>query len=85
LVLGVFLRRRGGNIIKRATTVPGFPPEGMIVELNTMKRNDAGNTHRINLGLGTHKAGGVKAEATEELATTEGDGGPGHPVLFGED
>jgi hypothetical protein len=57
----------------------------MIVELDPMKRNDAGNTHRINLGLGTHKAGGVKAEATEELATTEGHGGPGHPVLLGED
>lgn len=81
--LAVF-RRKLPRIVPNAASVTGLTPEGGFVELDPMQGNDAGDPHRINLGLGPHKPGRFKSEAAEELATTEGHGGPGHPVTLGK-
>lgn len=75
-------RRKLPEIIGNAASIAGLTPEGGFVEFDPMDGYDTGDAHRLNLGLGPHKPGRFKSETTEEFATTEGNRGLGHPVLF---
>ncbi len=75
-------RRKLPEIVGNAASIAGLTPEGGFVEFDPVDGYDTGDSHRLNLGLGPHKTGGFESEATQELATTEGNRGLGHPVLF---